>query len=417
MNVKTSIILALALVLPARAARGAEISVGIEEIPAMAAASSPYALLIEGDLSLARAQRDLDLRWSNPSLAWEMEEVTGGGFTSREWIVAIEKEFAMPWSYAKKRSSTDLRLESARLGGEAARWRLISRLRRGYVRLQQHDREAKILESIEEIVEEASRVAAERKDQGAISGIEMRLIDMSLLSVRTRMVETRVARRDLMGEWKTAMGIPAEDSVILVSAFDPVAGGIPRDGAPDDATSETASRRLVAEALKEQIGVEKSDLFPSMSLVGGYKNVDSEASGFVVGVSIPIPLLNRNSGGVDRASAEHRKARAELDLYEMSRKRRIALLLDAASEEASVLDRYHGDMALIEGHISDLAAAYTEGWFDLGDFLEGIRTYTDSIEQYFDMLKEYHDIVFELEELTERELYAPGAAGAEENGS
>ena len=53
----------------------------------------------------------------------------------------------------------------------------------------------------------------------------------------------------------------------------------------------------------------------------------------------------------------------------------------------------------------------------LGDFLEGIRTYAEGIESYFDMLEDYNNIVFELERLTERELYAPGTARKEETGS
>ena len=89
----------------------------------------------------------------------------------------------------------------------------------------------------------------------------------------------------------------------------------------------------------------------------------------------------------------------------------------AARDEAGLLKRYHGDFELIEEHVKDLALSYREGWIDLGDFLEGIRTYAEGIESYFNMLEDYNDIVFELERLTEREIYAPGTARKEETGS
>ncbi len=177
------------------------------------------------------------------------------------------------------------------------------------------------------------------------------------------------------------------------------------------------SRRLTVEALEKEVGLEKGDIFPSISIAGGYKNVDDQFTGFVLGLSMPIPLLNRNSGGIDRATAEHRKAQAELDLYETARERHLSRLMLAARDEAGLLKQYHGDFALIEEHIKDLALSYREGWIDLGDFLEGIRTYAEGIESYFDMLEDYNDIVFELEGLTERELYAPGNARKEETGS
>ena len=126
----------------------------------------------------------------------------------------------MPWSYAKKRSGSNLRLESSRLGWEASRWHLISHMRHGYVTLKLRDIEEEILEVFEEIIGDASQVITDRKEQGTVSGIEKRLIDMSLIAVRARMIETRLERREVMDEWKTAMGIPAEDTVILVSEVD-----------------------------------------------------------------------------------------------------------------------------------------------------------------------------------------------------
>ena len=250
-----------------------------------------------------------------------------------------------------------------------------------------------------------------------MSGVEKRLIDMSLIAVRSRMVVSRLERREVMDEWKTAMGIPAEDTVVLVSELDLAADWLSSNNMPAGGTSEVESRRLAVEALEKDIGLEKGDIFPSLSVAGGYKNVNDGFTGFVVGLSMPIPVLNRNSGGIDRATAEHRKAQVELSLYETARERHLSRLILAARDEAALLKRYHGDFTLIEEHITDLALSYREGWIDLGDFLEGIRTYAEGIESYFDMLEDYNDIVFELERLTERELYAPGTARKEETGS
>ena len=417
MNLKVSILIAICLLLTPPATYSAEVRIGIEDISGMAMSHSPFAVMLDGDLSLAQAEKDLAVRWTNPSLIWEMEEVGSGDVRLREWVVALEKEFALPWSYAKKRAGSNLRLSSAHRGWEASKWRLISSLRHGYVTLKLRDVEAEILEIFEEIIGDASRVVTDRKEQGTVSGIEKRLIDMSLIAVQARIIETRAARRELMDGWKTAMGIPAGDSVVLVSELELTSDWLSSGSVTAVGSSDVESRRLATEALKEDIGLEKADIFPALSIAGGYKSVEDQFTGFVVGLSLPIPLLNRNSGGIDRATAEHRKAQAELDLYETTRQRHISRLLRTAREEADLLGRYHGDFALIDRHIADLAISYREGWIDLGDFLEGIRTYADGIESYFDMLEDYHDIVFELEKLTERELFAPGPARKEETGS
>jgi cobalt-zinc-cadmium efflux system outer membrane protein len=417
MNLKVPILAAVLLALAPLTISGAEIHIAIEDIPAIAMAGSPLAMILEGELERARAERDLSVRWTNPSLVWEMEEVGDGDLASREWVVALEKEFAMPWSYSKKRSGSNLRLESSRLDWEASRWRLISSMRHGYVTLKLRDTEAEMLEFFEGIIADASRVISDRNEQGTVSGVEKRLIEMSLIAVRARILETRLERREVMDEWKTAMGIGAQDTAVLVSELGLETSWLSSVTLPAGTTSDVESRRLAVEALDRDIGLEKGDILPSLSLAGGYKSVDDELTGFVVGLSMPIPLLNRNSGGVDRATAEHRKARAKLDLYETARERRISRLVLAGREEAGLLEMYSGDFAHIEEHVADLALSYREGWIDLGDFLEGIRTYAEGIESYFDMLEDYHDIVFELEELTERELFSPGTAPKEDTGS
>jgi hypothetical protein len=417
MNLKVSILVTTYLVLAPLAASGAEVRIGIGDIPGMALSQSPLAHILDGDLSLAQAERDLAVRWTNPSLVWEMEDVGGGGETEREWVVALEKEFAMPWSYAKKRSGSNLRLESSRLGWEASRWHLISHMRHGYVNLLFRDKEMELLEIFEEIIGDASRVISDRKEQGTVSGVEKRLIDMSLIAVRARMVESRLERREIMDEWKTAMGIPPEDTVVLVSELDLTVDWLSSGGMEAAVSTEVESRRLAVEALDKEVGLEKGNIFPSLSIAGGYKNVNDEFTGFVIGLSMPIPVLNLNSGGIDRARAEHRKAQAELDLFETARERHLSRLILAARDEAELLKRYHGDFRLIEEHVRDLAVSYKEGWLDLGDFLEGIRTYAEGIESYFDMLEDYNDKVFELERLTERTIYIPGTARKEETGS
>lgn len=417
MNLKVSILVTACLFLMPITASGAEVRVSIEDIPMMTKAASPFASILDDKLGIAEAEYDISNRWSNPSFIWEMEEVGNGDISLREWVVAVEKKFQLPWYSSKSNAGSDLRVSSARLSYEAARWRLISNMRHGYVTLMLRDTEARLIEDFEKIIGEAGRVIVERKEQGTVSGIEKRLIEMSLLSVRARIITIRAERREIMDEWKTAMGIPAGDTVVLTTEPELDADWLSTAQVTADGSSDVESRRLAAEAFGADTGAEKAAILPSINLTGGYKRVEDEFTGFVVGLSFPLPLLNRNSGGVDRASAKHRKARAETDLYESSRKSRIARLLISAGDAASLLRQYHDDFAEISDHVADLAASYKEGWIDLGDFLEGVQTYSDGMQQYFDILEGYHDIVFELEELTEREIFSPGTARKEETGS
>lgn len=397
----------------------AEISIRFEKTGKYALANSPRAVILERDLDFVRAKRDVSLRWSNPELLFELERLEDGPVSSHEYSLLLEKEFTMPWVTALERAGWNLTLEAAQYRKTADTWHLLSLLRRGYVELKIYEREMEYLEKFELLMERSSKIAGARKREGTISGMEQHLIEMSLLGIRRRIQEIRTEYRTRMAEWKTEMGIPAGSAVRLETEF------IFSREFPDTnlnsaggavVTADLAGRELNTEALGKSVQMEKGGILPSVTIAGGYKNVDDVFEGFVVGLSMPIPLLNRNTGRVQRSKAAYARARMQLDLYRSARERRITILLDTARERAGLLGRYAGRIEKIEEHVEDLVISYSEGWITLTGLLEGIEIYTDGIENYFGLLGEYYAAVFELEALTERELVNSASLEREDTG-
>jgi cobalt-zinc-cadmium efflux system outer membrane protein len=398
-------------------ADAADISLRFDEIGEYALANSPHAYMLERDLDFMKAQRDASLQWSNPELVWEFEQVENESLTQREYTFLLEKEFTLPWVALRERGSWNLRLEAARHRKTADTWRLLAMLRHGYSSLKIYQTEAEYLEKFELLMERASTIADARKREGAISGVEQHLIEMSLLGIRSRIQENRDEYRTHMAEWKTAMGIPEETTVGLETEIKFSRGDLdvqPGSATERQVTADLTGRRLEAEALDKDIQMEKGGILPSIAIAGGYKNVDDGFEGFVIGLSMPLPLLNRNSGDVDRARAEHARAQRQLDLYQSAWRRRLTLLARSAGEKAELLERYIERIENIDEHIEDLVMSYSEGWMTLTGLLEGIEVYTEGLGNYFGLLREYYATVFELEALTERELVNPAVQERED---
>jgi len=384
-----------------------EISIRFEDIDEYALKNSPHAFLLAKDLELAGAERDVSLRWSNPELTGEMERVDNGSLTLTEYTIALEKELTLPWVGARNRKGRNLELEAARFRKRAATWRLRSTLRRDYIRLKIYQTEAEFLGKFALLMENASDVADARKSEGAISGVEQRLIEMSLLGIRKLINANREEYRALMAEWKTDMGIPPSMNVVLESDIRFIQEGLHSHlirTSIGDTTADISGRQLDTQALAADVQREKGGILPSLTIAGGYKNVEDSFDGFVVGLSMPIPLLNRNSGNVDRARAEYERARIQLDLYRSARARHLGALIESAGEKADLIERYMENMETIDEQVEDLAVSYREGWMPLAALLEGVDVYADGIEHYFDLLEEYYSAVFELEAHLEREL-------------
>ncbi len=417
MALKIAICILLLTALPHGSADAADITLRFDEIGEYALANSPHSYILERDLDFVKADRDASLRWSNPEFVWELERVGNESLTLRENTFLLEKEFTLPWVSSRERGGWNLRLEAARYRKTADTRRLLATLRHGYSSLRIYKTEAEYLEKFELLMERASRIADARKREGVISGVEQDLIEMFLLGIRSRIQENRDEYRTRMSEWKTAMGIPEETTVRLETEIRFSREHLdaqPGSATGMNATADLAGRRLEAEALEKDIQMEKGGILPSIAIAGGYKNVDDEFDGFVVGLSMPLPLLNRNSGGIDRARAEHARAQRRLDLYQSALKRRLTLLTKSAGEKAELLERYIERIENIDEHIEDLVMSYSEGWMTLAELLEGIEIYTEGLENYFGLLGEYYAAIFELEALTERELVNPAVQERED---
>lgn len=392
---------------PAASGAGTEISIRFGDIEGLARERSPLAHMLLRDLDHAEASRRAALQWSNPELSWELERIDSGTISEKEYVLLIEKEFTMPWVASAERSGWNLRLEAARQTYASGRWQLLARLRRGYALLKIHQMKGDFLERFEALVERASAISAEQRREGAISGMEQDLIEMSMLGIHREIQENRDSYRDHMAGWKTEMGIPQGYDVNLEGD-----GLLSETGLELDLTgieemretSDLAGRRLRAEALEKEIGARKGAIIPSFTIGGGYKNVDDGLDGFVIGVSIPLPLLSRNTGDVEMARAEHSRELLELDLYRTARERRIGRLAESTLERSLLLERYHEEMKDIESKIEALVVSYGEGWIDLAGLLEGLEVYSRGIEDYSSLLEEYFAGVFELEELLERDM-------------
>ena len=400
-------------------ASGDTVRVSFGELDRIAAERSPWAGIIDYEYEIAEAGRDRRLAWSNPELAWELERIGDGEAFEREYVLLLEKEFTTPWVASAERNAAELGVGSASRAREAAMNALRSRIRRGYVRLSMLEEEMSILSGFDGVLSEASRIAGARYREGAISGIEMRLIELSSLGVESRIAAIRGERREALAEWKETAGIAREDSVVLdtpIGIHPPGAGAVARLGIDDDIEGIAAleSARLEVESLEKSLAAARGGFLPSVSVGGGYKSAGGDADGFVIGISMPLPLLNRNSGAADEAGAELHAARRRYDLLESERLRLIEQTSMTALDRAGTLDLYRGYIEDREAHTGDMVLAYREGWLSFGDLLEGIRVYRDSIEEYFDILEQYHDAVFRLEELAERRIFEPAGAGGKD---
>lgn len=259
-------------------------------------------------------------------------------------------------------------------------------------------------DTLREQAEQFYETVLARVDAGKVSALEERRARVVLTMARldyTRSIRERLrARSHLASMWgsreepqfNSAQG--ELDAVAEVPVIEMLTDFIERN--PDVARwrDEMALRRA-------DVALEKAARIPDPIIgVGSRRLRDLGANALTAGISIPLPLFNRNQGAIREAEyrikeAEEARRAAEVLAHRM--------LIDAYQR----LSAAHEEVAALRDEVLPAAqesftaaqAGYQEGKFDFLTVLDAQRTFFEAMNQYIDALETYHITRAEVERL------------------
>src|SRR5207245_1566178 len=162
------------------------------------------------------------------------------------------------------------------------------------------------------------RMAQLRREVGDASELDVRLAEVNAGQLENIAADDALAAVDALLAVQLAMGLPAETPTItladsLVPPPPPIDSAPATAGEPLRVAAAAASLRSSERALT----LAHRSVLPAPSLQAGFDQGDPTGpSGRlpVIGVSLSLPLFNRNGGEVAQATAARDRAQANLDL-------------------------------------------------------------------------------------------------------
>jgi outer membrane protein, heavy metal efflux system len=149
----------------------------------------------------------------------------------------------------------------------------------------------------------------------------------------------------------------------------------------DVRTAEAA----VAEA-RARIDLARADAVPDITASGGVRQFsDGRDAGFIVGLSMPIPIRNRNQGGIEAAQAEALAAESELLMARIDANRSTydaSIALQAADARLAVLAGPNLQQA--EEAVRLATIGYNAGRFTLVELLDAQSALTSARQALID---------------------------------
>jgi outer membrane protein, heavy metal efflux system len=246
------------------------------------------------------------------------------------------------------------------------------------------------------------RMAVARRDAGDASDLDVELATVSAGQQANVAAADSLELLSALLDLQTVIGLAGDDVLITPSdslaippaVEDTTADGngtaVPTSGAPPRVPLAVAAAEASLTSALFAVRAQRRSLFSSTSITAGFETGDpgGDERGIlpVVGVSIPLPFLNRNQGPIALAAAERDRAHAELDLARLEASARIAR---ATRERAIALAKVERDRRLIASadRVASLSlAAYREGASTLPNVLEAQRNAREVLAQYVDDL-------------------------------
>jgi len=398
--------------LTGRGAHAGELPSGRVTLPAALAA----ALLHNPDLAAwayeVRAEEARALQEGlapNPSLATEVENVGrfgggGGGVEPAQTTVSLTQLLPLGGKRGKRASVARLDGRLAGWDWERARLDVSTRTLKAFVAgLVAQERRA-LAERLVGLARET--VAAVRRQAAAGTGspVEVTRAEASLAQAEAqaarRAREDRAARVALAATW----GSTTPTFTALDGTLEPLAAPRPLDDlrrrlreTPDVARWGTAVERARA-----GVALEEARRIPDVTLrLGSRRFVSAETNAFVAEVSVPLPVFDRNQGGIRAAYERLGKTRAEQHAAAVEAEAALGMAYEellAAFEEATDLRRRVLPRA--ESALDETRRGFGEGVLRYLDVLDAQRTVAEVRGDYLNALARYHAAAADVARLT-----------------
>lgn len=397
------------------AVRETEGALTLRRAVALALVHHPDLAVFAQDIRIAEARRIQARLGINPAVHLRVEDAIGSGDFRDGDRAETTLELAQILELGGKRSK---RTRAALHGRELAEWdyaakrlEVATKTTQAFVALLGTQRRLLLARATLTLAEKFAPRAQERVDAGRASPLEVSRANLALASARIALEQEKgqlaVARKRLSAQWASitprfsdAVG-DLEDLHEELPPFPAATGQLQNN--PRLARGETEEAQRAA-----QLASERAKVWPDLTLNGGVRRVEeSRDTTAVFGFALPLPLVNRNQGGIAEARVAIEKTRDEQRAAEVQLNTALAIAYEELEDAGIQIKEYRASvLPQIDESYRLSNEGYEAGRFSYLEVLDARRTAADARAQYLDALVRYHSAAAEIQGLIGHTLAA-----------
>lgn len=391
-----------------RVANGAH---SLDTLVGEALEKNPELKFYEAEIAAAKGGRKTAGSFANPELTGGVGQKTvrGGGFSSEgvAWSVSVMQPFEWPGRIGLRKAIANQDIELARLGLERFKVALAGRVRTLAYGLFAAQEKSAAANEVAERFKALREVLVQRDPAGLTPLLETRVIEATELNAQRKASEALLATQAALLELNQLRGKPPETSLSVGQTQLRFKAPPDRNSLTTMARTNNFEMRVRTVELAQQgfrVNLAKNERYPALS-VGPFvsqERVGGERETQVgIGMSLPLPLWNRNKGSIEAATARQMQAEVSLHVTELDIQRKIIEAALTYETKLGEMAKWRPDSVQHFQEAAEVADRhYRLGAVPISTYVELQKQYLEAVEGLLDTKKEALEASVQLELLT-----------------
>ena len=393
------------------------VPVALEALVVDVVEHNPELNFYRAEIAAAKGERRTAATWANPEVATTLgqKSVRGGGLSAEgvAWSVSVQQTIEWPGRIPLRKAIANRQIQVAELGLAQFKTALAARTRTLAYNLFAAQEKAAAAQEVADRFQQLREVLVQRDPAGLTPLLETRIIEATELILKRKSSEATLVTQSAMLELNQLRGVPWTQPMKMQPtplAFSAAPEMNALLGAAQTNNFELQMRRVELEQQGFKVSLAQKDKYPAFTVGPSYasERAGSERQGIIgIGVSMPLPLWNKNKGGVETATARQKQAETSLYVTQRDIERRVVeraltyqtKLGEMAKWRAESIEEFRKAAELADRH-------YRLGAVPIATYVELQKQYLEAVDALLDTKREALEAGQEIQRLTGLEFNA-----------
>jgi cobalt-zinc-cadmium efflux system outer membrane protein len=370
----------------------------LEELVAEVLSKNPELNFYKAEVAAAKGERQTAAAWANPELAGTAgtKRTTAMGISGEglAWSVSVKQTFEWPGRIPLRKAIANRQIRLAELGYDQFIKALEARARTLALNLHAAQEKAAAAREVAGRYQALREVLVQREPAGLAPVLETRIIEATEVALQRKASEAALAQESALLELNQLRGAsPAAKLTIEVSSleFAPVPETEALLAAARTNNFELQMRQAELEQQGFKVELARREKYPAFTVEPYFSKeraTDDETQAGV-GLSVPLPLWNRNEGKVASEEARRQQAITSLFVTQQTVERLVVEKAGVYRRKLEEMGKWRPDSVQQFKEAAALADRhYRLGAVPIATYVELQKQYLEAVEALLDTRRE-----------------------------